>query len=159
LGAASQQTCAAACSEASSSTRLSVAAAASCQPQMQSSRGDTHALSSFCDERHESSYLAGPEFRNDRPSALVISAPHLKKASPTASEAGIHCTLVAGGPGLLYVAAGCYFVANILAGQWQQVSRSVCVPCTEPKVSNPSSNMRVGFKKMKNYEPLLRGGS
>jgi hypothetical protein len=24
---------------------------------MQSSRGDTHALSSFCDERHESSYL------------------------------------------------------------------------------------------------------
>jgi hypothetical protein len=27
------------------------------QPPLQSSRGDTHALSSFCDERRESSYL------------------------------------------------------------------------------------------------------
>jgi hypothetical protein len=41
--------------------------------------GDTHALSSFCDERRESSYF-----------------PYLKKASPTASEAGVFAASIAG---------------------------------------------------------------
>jgi hypothetical protein len=43
---------------------------------MQSSRGDTHALSLFCDERHESSYF---ELRQ-----AGLAPPHLKKAGPTA---------------------------------------------------------------------------
>jgi hypothetical protein len=46
------------------------------QPPIQSSRGDTHALSSFCDERHESSYLPHIRRKLCRPTAMEAGTVH-----------------------------------------------------------------------------------